>query len=349
MSSITLTNQDRLNFVSSLSTLIASGIPIMEAVDSQIEESNGNLLKILKKLKEDLSQGKTISDSLSNSPKAFDPITVNLIAAAEESGNLDVTLKNLAQNIRADMEFLSHVKGALAYPVLIVIVLSAVIILNLFFVIPRVATVFTRLNVAIPLPTKVLFALSIFVTANKIEVVVGLFILVLLTMIIYKTQKQILINVLFSLPGISKLVIEIDLTRLTRSLSLLLKSSIPITDALALCKNIVIKKAIRDTVENSTKLVESGKKLSDGFSRTKAIPTFVVQIIQAGEKSGTLDSSMAELSEQFDSRVTARLKNLTTLIEPVLLLFVGLMVGALMLAIIAPIYKLIGNINPRGQ
>ena len=349
MKSTTLTSQEKLNLISNLATLIASGIPVLEAVESLISESKGNFRKILEALHEDLSQGKTIADSLSRSPKAFDQITVNLVKAAEESGTLDTTLKSLAETIRKDMDFISKVKGAMAYPILVVIVLFVVILINLFFVIPRVATVFTRLNVPIPLPTKMLFLSSTFISQNKPAVGAGFLIFIAFIYLIYKTQRQLFLGILFSLPGISKLIIEIDLTRFTRSLALLLKSGIPITDSLDLCHKIVVKKQLAHIISQSLKLVNSGKKLSEGFSGTKVIPGFMVRIIEAGEKSGTLEKSMSELSEQFNTRVENRLKALTTLIEPALLLFVGIMVGALMLAIIAPIYKLIGNLNPRGQ
>ena len=348
--SASITSQDRLNLVSNLATLLSSGIPILEAVDSLIGESKGNLLKILKSLKEDLNQGKTVSESFAHFPKAFDPITVNLIKAAEEAGTLDTTLKDLTESIKKDMDFMSKVEGALAYPILVVIVLIGVIVLNLFFVIPRIATVFTKLRVQIPLPTKILIATSNFVTNNILYTLAGIIATVVIIFLIFKVKKQLFLNILFSLPLISKLIVEIDLTRFTRSMGVLLKSGIPIDEALDLCQNEVTKAQVKKAITESLRLVTSGKNLSHGLSKfPKTVPSFAVRIIEAGEKSGSLEKTMAELAEQFDLRVTNRLKSLTTLIEPLLLLFVGLMVGAIMLAIIAPIYKLIGSIGVRGQ
>lgn len=349
MKSVSLSSQERLNLISNLATLISSGIPILEAVDSLAIESKGNLAKVLKILKDDLNQGKTVADSFARSPKAFDLITVNLVKAAEEAGTLDTTLKDLTETIKKDMEFMDKVKGSLAYPALIVLVLFTVILINLLFVIPRVATVFIRLKIPLPLPTKILIATSTFLTHNTFAVIVGFIILVALIYLIFKTKKQAFLNILFLLPGISKLIIEIDLTRFTRGLSLLLRSGIPVTQALELCQDIVLKKQVKRVIGESLRLVNSGKTLSDGLSKSKTIPAFMVRVTQAGEKSGTLEKSMQDLAEQFDSRVITRLKTLTTLIEPLLLIFVGLMVGAIMLAIIAPIYKLIGTISPAGR
>src|SRR3989304_8665074 len=148
---VSLSPQEKLSLIPSLSTLIASGIPILETVESLIEESKDNSKKILLQLKEDLNQGKSISESLARFPKSFDPTTVNLIKAAEEAGTLETSLKDLVQSIKKDVEFIGKVKRALAYPILVVIVLLAVLGLNLFFVIPRVADVFARLNIPTPL------------------------------------------------------------------------------------------------------------------------------------------------------------------------------------------------------
>lgn len=348
--SATISSQDRLNLTSSLATMLTSGIDILEAVESLIGESKGNLLKILKSLKEDLNQGKTVSESFSRFPKAFDPITINLIKAAEETGTLDLTLKDLTETIKKDMDFVSKVKGALAYPILVVIVLIGVVVLNLFFVIPRIATVFTKLRVQIPTPTKILIEISNFVTHNTLYTIAALLAAMIAIYLLFKIKKQLLLNILFSFPLISKLIVEIDLTRFTRSMGVLLKSGIPITDSLELSEKVVIKSAVKSAIAESLRLVNSGKNISDGLSKyPKTVPGFAIRIIEAGERSGSLEKSMTELAEQFDSRVTNRLKSLTTLIEPLLLLFVGLMVGAIMLAIIAPIYKLIGSIGVRGQ
>ena len=347
---MTISTQEKLDIIANLATLLSAGIPLLESVDSLLNESKGNTQKILAALKQDLTQGKSISQSFEKSPKAFDPITVNLIKAAEEAGTLDTTLKDLTSSLKKDIEFVGKVKSALIYPMLVFIVLLAVVILNLFFVIPRVATVFEKLKVPTPLPTKILIETSKVVTQNTILIIAGIIILAIFVYFIFKVKKQLFLNILFSLPGISKLMFEIDLTRFTRVMSFLLKSGLPIDNCLELSTHLVLKKQVQDIVANSLKQVTSGKNIAEGLKLyPKIIPNFMIRVVEAGEKSGTLEKSFEELSEQFDSRVSTRLKTLTTLIEPLLLLIVGVMVGAIMLAIIAPIYKLIGNINPRGQ
>ena len=348
MKSLSLSSSEKLNIIENLGTLLSAGIPILESVDSLLEETKGNTTKILETLKEDLNQGKTIAYSLTRHPKAFDPITVNLIKAAEEAGTLETALKDLTQSIKKDIDFANQVKGSMVYPILVLIVLLAVILLNLFFVIPRVSQVFTRLTVQIPLPTKILIFISNFANDNLIYVITATIFLVAASVFTFKVKKSLITGFIFSLPLISKLIMEIDITRFTRSMSLLLKSGLPIDEAIKLSEDVTSKREIKMAIEESRKLVDAGKTLSSGLKKhKKVIPGFMIRITEAGEKSGTLEKSMQELSNQFEDRVTNRLKTLTTLIEPFLLLVVGLLVGGLMLAIIAPIYNLIGQIGHR--
>ena len=342
-----LSTQDKLYLISNLATLLSSGIPILEAIDSLIPETSGNSRKILKTLRQDMNQGQTISQSFSRFPKAFDPITVNLIKAAEEAGTLETILKDLVKTIKKDIDFINKVKSALTYPILVLIILFLVLVINLFFVIPRIAQVFSRLHVPTPLPTKILIATSKLVVDNTLLSIAALIAFLLLILIIVKTQKAIFLGILGIIPPVNKLLTEIDLTRFTRSLALLLKSGIPITDSLKLTQNVVNKRKIEKIIAHASQEVAAGRKLSDGLKDNKIIPNFMIRVTQAGEISGTLEQSMQELSEQFDDRVTQRVKNLTVLLEPLLLLIVGILVGAIMLAIIAPIYNLISNIKSR--
>ena len=345
---VSLPTQDKLTLISSLSTFIASGIPILEAVESQIEETSGNSKKILKQLKEDLNQGKSISDSFARSPGAFDPTTVNLIKAAEEAGTLETTLKDLTQSIKKDIEFAGKVKSALAYPILVVIVLLLVLGLNLFFVIPRVADVFARLKIPTPLPTRILLFVSKIITTYTLPTIATAAIGSLIIFLSVRANKKFFVNLISALPVINKLITEIDLTRFCRSMGLLLKSGIPIVDALEFSQDVVIKGEFRNIIREAAKSVSSGKKLAEGLEKSKKIiPGFMLRIIEASEAGGTLEKAMQDLSEQFDDRVSTRIKTITTLIEPLLLIIVGLMVGGIMLSIIAPIYNLIGNIRGR--
>lgn len=346
--SITISSQERLSLISNLATMLSSGIPILEAIDSLLDGAKGNQKKLLENLHHNLNQGKSISDSMSHLPKIFDPITVNLVKAAEESGTLETTLKDIAINLKKELEFSDKVKGALAYPAVVLLTFLGVVIVILTFVIPRIATVFGRLKVTLPLPTKILIAISSFFLDYTIFIVGGLVILGFILFFVYRFNKKFLLNIFFSLPLLSKLAKQIDLARFTRSFSLLLYSGIPIVNALELSQNVVSKMEINMVIRKCREKVNSGKKLSEGFfENKKVIPIFMVKITETGEKSGTLEKSMQELSEYFEGQVETALKTLTTLLEPILIVVIGLLIGGVMLAIIAPIYNLIGQIKPR--
>lgn len=345
---IRLSNSDKLSIISNLSTMLSAGIPILEAVDSLLEEVKGNQEKILNKLKEDLNQGKTISSCFARFPEAFDPVTINLIKAAEDAGTLDTTLKDLTITIKKDMEFNEKVKTAMTYPVLVMAVFSGILLLILTFVIPKIATVFSRLRVELPLPTKILIAISNALLSYTWYFVIGFIFLVIISVVLFKVKRKWFINFIFSLPLLSGLAREIDFTRFSRSMSLLLASGIPITEALALAENVVYKQEVAKVIKKALETVSAGKNISESFRDNKNIvPGVMLRITEAGEKSGTLEKSMQEIADFFDNRVSDNLKRLTTLLEPVLLIIVGILVGGMMLAIIAPIYGLIGQIQTR--
>ncbi len=344
--SISISSTEKLGLISNLATMLAAGISILEVVDSLLEDAKGNQKKVLESLREDLMQGKHVSESFEKFPKIFDKITINLIRAAEEAGTLDVTLKDMKESIHRDTEFRDKIKGAMTYPIVVLFVFFGVLLMMLIVVVPKISTVFLRLNVELPLPTKILIAFSNAVTKYTIPTLVGFAVFFGVFIFLFKTQKRIIQGILFSLPVVSELVKQIDLTRLTRSMYLLLNSGIPITTCLDLAEDVVLRKDVSDAIKRTKEMILSGKKFSEGLKEAKGIfPNIMVKITEAGEKSGSLETSMQDASEFLDYQVSATLKTLTTLLEPLMLVVVGVLVGGMMLAIIAPIYGLVGQVG----
>lgn len=344
--SLRLSTSEKMGLVSNLATMLAAGIPILEVVDSLLEDAKGNQRKFLESFKSDLSQGNHVSDAFAKFPKVFDKITVNLIKASEEAGTLDVTLTDLKTSIKKDAEFMDKIKGALTYPVLIFLVFFGVLAMILVVVVPKISGVFLRLNVPLPLPTQILIAMSQILTHYTIFVLLGIAGLGTLVFLLYREHKRTFLHVLFMLPLVSTLAKQIDLTRFSRSLYLLLNAGIPIAAALELAQEVVLKKEVSDAVVHCKEVVLSGSELSDGLKFAKHIfPNIMIKITEAGEKSGSLDKSMQDVADYLDYEVDKTLKTLTTLLEPIMLIFVGVLVGGMMLAIIAPIYGLIGQVG----
>lgn len=339
---------EKMSLVSNLSTMLTAGISILDSIDSLLEDAKGNPKKLLEVIHDDLVQGQHIYVSFSKFPRVFDKVTVNLIKASEEAGTLDTTLKDLKTTIKKEAEFSDKIKSAMTYPVLIICVFIGVLLMILIVVIPKISTVFSRLRVTLPLPTKIMIYSSNLLVHNTVPLMLGIVAFIAFLIYLYKAQRKILFAVLFSLPVVSDLIKKIDLTRFSRSLYYLLNSGIPITTALEFTEDVVLRTDIKKIIKDSRDMVSSGKRLSDGLrTGNKLIPSLMIKIIEAGEKSGTLDTSLEEISEFLDYEVSNALRTLTALLEPVMLVFVGIMIGGMMLAIIGPIYGLIGQVGSR--
>ena len=346
--SLRISTSDKLALVSNLATMLTAGIPILEVVDSLLEDAKGSQKRLLESLKSDLSQGNHVADALGKFPRVFDKITVNLIKASEEAGTLDVTLADLKISIKKDAEFTDKIKGALTYPVLIFFVFVGVLLMILIVVVPKISSVFLRLNVPLPLPTKILIAMSQILTQHTLLVGIGAVIIGAGIFLLYREKKKEFLHILFMLPLVSTLAQQIDLTRFSRSLYLLLNAGIPIAAALELAQEVVLKKEVSKAIIYCKDVVLAGSELSDGLKKAKHIfPNIMIKITEAGEKSGSLDKSMLDVSEYLDYEVANTLKTLTTLLEPIMLVVVGILVGGMMLSIIAPIYGLIGQVTSK--
>ena len=343
-----LKGSEKISLVSSLATMLSAGIPILEVVNSLSEDAKGNPKRILTALKAGLISGKNVSASFEQFPNVFDAVTVNVIKASEEAGTLDITLRDLKENMRKEMEFTDKIRSAMLYPAFIAVVFGGVLLLILIVVVPKIATVFVRLRTELPLPTKILIFLSNAILHNTVSVIAGAGLIGVGAYFLFKSKRNLIFDVLFSLPLISQLVKEIDLTRFSRSLHLLLSSGLPITAALELTSRVVITRETARIIRVSRDMVLSGKTLSEGFRIAKGyFPTIMIKLMEAGEKTGTLDRSMQDISEYFDYQVSNTLKTLTALLEPIMLVLVGIVVGGMMLAIIAPIYGLISQVGAR--
>lgn len=348
MSNIRMSSGEKITLLSNLSTMLRAGIPIAAAVDSLLEEVKGSQQKVLLALQEDLTSGKQISDSFARFPQIFNRVTLNLIKASEESGTLETTLEDMRKTLQEEVEFVDRIKAALFYPMMIGFVLVGVIGLMLFVVIPKISKVFARLNVPMPLPTKIMIGMSALLTENTIPVMAVTAMLVIAFILIFRFRRGWITRVMFAIPGISSLILQIDLTRFTRSMHLLLSSGIPIASALELAEDVISRKDLRDLISSARDQAVAGHAFSDGL-RTKQhlIPGMVVKLIEVGEKTGSLDRAMQDVSEHMDYQVTKNLKKITSMMEPIMLIIAGVAVGGLMMSIIAPIYGLIGQFGNR--
>jgi type II secretory pathway component PulF len=345
---IRLQGKERLSLFSDLSTMLTAGIPILEAVTSLEDDATGNMKKVLAVLHVTLNNGEPLSKALGRMPNAFDQISVNLIRAAEAGGTLEETLHDIVLTTKKELAFSEQLRNTMIYPLFVMGVFMAIVVLMLTFVIPRVAKVFTAMKVHMPFITKAMISASNTFTSHWLIITIAFFAIILLFVGFVKTNSRAIARALLSMPGLKVLGTNIDLTRFTRSFGLLMHAGVPVIEALTLSQKVVRKKNIIVLIEHMKENVENGKPISTGLRAAKGvIPPIMSRSIETAEQSGTLEQTMQNLTEYFDEQVAGSIKVVSSLIEPILLVLVGGMVGTLMITIIAPIYNLISQINPK--
>lgn len=347
--SVRLSSGEKIEFISNMHTMLKAGIPILNGVESLLEDSKGNVKKILVALRQDLIAGRRMCTTLAKFPESFDKVTVNLVKAAEEAGTLEQTLQDIKKNTQAEMEFSDKVKSALTYPLFVFLIFTAVMGVMLFVVMPKITQVFSRLKVDIPLPTRFLMFLSDFVIKNTLYVGIGTLLFVVFMYFLYNRKRRFLLGVIAKVPIIAPLFKKVDIVRFSRSMGLLLSSGIPIVNALELSIDVVNRRDLKNLLIKSKDMIYAGQEFSQGLKgqRGSVMPVLVIKLIELGEASGTLEKAMADVTEYMDYEVSKNLKTLTTLLEPVMLVFVGLLVGGVMLSIISPMYSMIGQVGSR--
>ncbi len=345
---IRLRGKERLSLFSDLATMLTAGIPILEAVQSLESDASGNMKKVLHILHENLNNGEPLSRGLGRLPQAFDPISVNLIRAAEAGGTLEETLHDIVATTKKELAFNEQLRNTMIYPAFVMVIFMAIVILMLTFVIPRVAKVFSTMHVHMPFITRAMISVSATFMHYWLFISIGFIVAFVLFVVVVKANSRAITRALLSLPFVRRLGINIDLTRFTRSFGLLMHAGVPVIESLNLSEQVVQKRSIATLVHQMKVNVEAGKPLSTGLRNAKGlIPPIMSRSIETAEQSGTLEQTMQNLTEYFDEQVNGSLKVISSLVEPVLLVLVGLMVGTLMITIIAPIYNLISQISPK--
>src|SRR3989344_4237187 len=323
---------EKIIFCRYLSTMLNSGLSLSEGVEVLYEESQNPLMReILSDLKFNLERGQQLSVVFEKYPQVFDPYFLTLTRAGELSGTLSLVFKNLETEMRSEYSLTSKVKGALMYPS---IVFTAMIGIG-----------FPNLNLPLPAVTKALFTASVALSKQVVPIVIGSVLAVLTAFFAIKrksTQKAIW-HVVTIIPMVRNLIRKIDMARFNRLLSTLLKSAVPITQAVEISLDSLASPEYKDLGQVFSEEIRKGKSLASIVKQNKAFPTFVSQMVATGEKSGTLDSSLSEVAQFYEQEVEEDLKNLTQIIEPLLMLIVGIAVGAMILSIIAPIYSVVGS------
>ena len=327
-----------------LSTMLAAGLSLSRAL-SVIERQSGNkhLKAIVTEVSESVKKGSSFHDALVQYPKVFSGLFAAMVKAGEESGTLASALTVIALQMERAEELVRKIRGAMIYPAIIIVAVVIVGILMLIYVVPTLTSTFTQLGVQVPLATRVIVALSNFLVAHAVLVLTGLVMLVVggVVFIRSKLGGRVVLAIALHLPVIGELVRETYTARAARTLSSLLSAGVPILDALSITKEVVRADAFAKVVGEAEEHVKKGEILSASFSEhAKLYPVLMSEMLSVGEETGKVAEMLKQIAELYEEDVADKTKDLSTIIEPVLMLLIGTVVGIFAVSMIAPIYSL---------
>ena len=327
-----------------VSAMLAAGLSLSRAL-SVIERQSGNkrLKAVASGLSDSIKKGSSFHESLAAYPKVFPEVFVAMAQAGEESGSLSEALLTVGLQMERSDELVGKIKGAMIYPAIVVTAIVIVCILMLIFVVPTLTNTFTELGVKVPLTTQIIVALSNFMVAHSILVLAGLAILLFggVSFIRSKVGGRIILALSLYLPVIKDLVRETYTARAARTLSSLLSSGVPVLDALAITKKVVHAEVYANVVEEAETRVRKGEPLSVAFAdNTRLYPILMSEMLAVGEETGKVAQMLKQIAEFYEADVAEKTKDLSTIIEPVLMLLIGAFVGVFAVSMIAPIYSL---------
>ncbi len=343
-----VTDKDIVVFTRQFSTMIDAGLPLVQALDILSKQTeNKALARAIGEIKGDVEGGATFANALKKHPKMFSDLYVNMVAAGETGGILDTILNRLAQYIEKAMKLKRQVKGAMIYPSVIMTVAALAVAVILIFVIPVFAQMFTQLGGILPLPTRIVVGLSNFLKAWWWLILAGIIGGVILINQARKTDrgKRIIDTALLKAPIFGVLIRKVAIARFTRTLGTLVSSGVPILDGLEITAKTSGNKVVETAIFEVRKAVSQGKTIAEPLAKSKVFPPMVTQMIAVGESTGALDAMLGKIADFYDDEVDTAVANLTSMIEPVLIVFVGITIGFIVVAMYLPIFKLFTLIN----
>ena len=345
-----ITTKDKVVFTRQLATLIGAGLPLAQSLRTvQEQTTNKRMQEIVQEIISDVEGGKSLSDSFAKHPEAFNKVYVALVSAGETSGTMDDSLKRLAAQQEKDAAMMSKIRGAMMYPSIVLVVIILVIGFMLFTVVPQVEGLYRDLNKGLPFVT-----LMMIKTANFFS---SLWWLVILAMIIggyflaqyLKTEQGIRTKDIFKLnvPLFKGMFRKMYMARFARTSQVLLRTGVPMLDMLRITADAVNNVIISESILRASDKVKGGKALSASLSNEDYFLAMVPQMIKIGEQSGKIDEMMGKTAQVYEDELDEEIHALSTAIEPVLMVFLAIVAGTMVSAILLPIYGLVGNINIR--
>lgn len=339
--------KELVTFTRQFATMIDAGLPLVQCLDILSNQQENKVFRAaLKDIKSSVEQGATFSDSLKRHPKIFNELYVNLVHAGEVGGILDSILNRLAVYIEKNVKLVRQVRGAMAYPIAVILILIVVVVVLLTFVIPAFERMFADFGSKEALPKltqAVIWFSRTFVTA--LPVLIPLLIVAIVAAILFYRNpkgKRITHHALLILPIVGPVMRKIAVARFARTLGTLLQSGVPILDALEVCAKSAGNVVVTSGIMFAREKISEGKNMADPLMETKVFPSMVVQMISVGEQTGALDQMLNKIADFYEDEVDVAVAALTSLIEPILMVVVGTIVGIVLVSMYLPIFSLAG-------
>ena len=340
--------RDVVIFTRQFSTMINAGLPLVQALDILAKQSENKALKdVTRAVVFDVESGHTVADALRKHPKAFSDLYVNMVAAGEAGGILDTILMRLATFMEKNDALVRKVKGAMIYPGVIMSVAAIAIVVLLVFVIPVFEKMFASVGMALPLPTRVVIGMSRFLQDYWWAVIAGLVVLVYSVKKYYSTPegKLAIDRTLLRMPVLGDVLRKSAVSRFTRTLGTLIGSGVSILDGLEITAKTAGNRVIQDAIMESRASIAGGETISAPLQKSQVFPPMVISMIAVGEQTGGLDEMLSKIADFYDEEVDAAVSALLSMMEPIMIVFLGVVVGGMVVAMYLPIFDMINAVQ----
>ena len=334
---------DKIIFARNLSKMIDAGLPITRALSIMEKEAKDVFKKVLTELNASLSKGNTLSDSMKNYPKVFSTLFVSMIKSGEESGNLSSSLKNVALQMEKSYQLNRKIRGALMYPLIILGLMFAIGVLMMIYMVPTLTATFTGLGLDLPLSTRIIIGTSNFLVSYFLFVILGFVVFVFLFIFAINTPKgqRFLDFLLLKMPIIGKITKQINSARTARTLSSLISSGVDIVVAAGVTKDVLQNSYYKEILDEIETSVQKGTTMSSVFSSHQNLyPVFVSEMVSVGEETGKTGDMLLNVALFYEEEIDQTTKDMSSVIEPVLMIIIGIAVGIFAISIISPIYSI---------
>lgn len=326
-----------------ISTLVGAGFPLVSALDTLLPQiKSHSFKKCIAHIKDSIMEGNSFAAALSLYPSVFSPLYINMVSAGESSGTLEIVLERLADMNEKQQALTNRIKSALAYPIFMCFIGALVLFILLTYIIPTISTIFTEMNQVLPAPTQFLINTSHFLKSYWWVILMSFVGIGLVVRKLKKTQKGRYYwdKMILNLPIIGTMKTKLAVSRFCRTLGSLLENGVPMLSALEIVKNIVGNVLLSDAISNAIKEVGKGQGLGVSLSESKLFPNLSIQMILVGEQSGELESMLKKIADVYENEVESSVLSLTSLLEPFMILIMGVVVGYIVLSICLPIFEM---------